>query len=174
MLDNVNRFSNGFDRREKLAEAGDVKGFVDDLAQAQSGNLDWKQVYKQLQRVIAVASEKDPENFAQGLFQSTTCFVAYAAMRLQLACGNILAQQNIAANGSPTHLPADLMTNFLPPMIQMQRHLADLLHAWASTMRQWSLVKRRQDSERTRRRKKSRSEKRPSTNGMGIFGDSPN
>jgi hypothetical protein len=163
MIDNGNRSSNGYDRREKLAEAGDVKGFMDDLAQSQLGNIDWKQVYRQMQRVIAVASEKGPQNFAQDLFQTTTGFVAYASMRLQLACGNILAQ-NLDVKASPTSLPADLMTNFLPPMIQMQRHLADLLHAWASTMRQWSLVRRHQDDGETPHRPKARLDSLSSEN----------
>jgi hypothetical protein len=177
MFDNGIVSSNGFDRRAKLAEAGDLQGLMDDLAQSPSGSTDWKQVFKHMQRAIQVASEKEPWNFAEDVFRSMTRFACYASLRLQLACSSVMAQDDFAPKGSPTHLPTDLMTNLVPPMIQMQRHCAELFHAWASTMRQWSLVKKHRamsDDPGKRRRRKSRSGNPPTKTKPRLFGESPN
>jgi hypothetical protein len=167
----------GFDRRAKLAEAGDVQGLMDDFAQSPSGCTNWKQAYKQMQRAIEVACQREPWKFAGEVFQSLTRFATYVSLRLQLACGSFMAQDDCGPQGSPTHLPPDLMTNLIPPMMQMQRHVAELLHAWASTMRQWELVKRQlamPDDGRTRRRKKCKPSKQPTKAEPRLYGDSPN
>jgi hypothetical protein len=164
-------------RREQMAEEGDICGLMVDIEHAPGGTVEWNKRFQQLRRAIEVASRKEPRAFADEVFRNMITFAMYANVRLSLVCQTMISTRDTSAH-SPASLPGDLTSDTLPQLIQLQGHLAQLMHSWASTQRQLDLVSSRQRGVRSQKRAKARKKptepKRPPQNGFHDFGNSSN
>jgi hypothetical protein len=131
-----------YEQRERLVEAGDVRGLLEIIRQTPSDLLDLRETFDQLRRAIEAAS-RDPRQFAHDLFRTTISFTALVMLRMQFVCEQSLAQTGRTMDSRGARLGNELVDVLLPQLQQLQIHWATLAQGWASTVRMWALAGRR-------------------------------
>jgi hypothetical protein len=129
---------------EQMAEAGDVEGLWQYLAVSDWTLFNHEETFRLLLRAIQVQSAQDPARFAQDIFSRllgfTTCLVCrshyYIAHQIRMA-------DRLDQGRGTQPLPREVTHEYLPPLVALQGHLAELAQAQASTMRLWELARQR-------------------------------
>lgn len=127
-----------------MAQAGDVEGLWRILADADWTMLDLPTTFKHLQRAVEVASRADPAAFADALFTRILAFGHYLLLRGQFYVTAVTARHDAAARGrGPTGLADEVTDALLPPLLDLQRQLAETAEAQARTARTWGLARKK-------------------------------
>jgi len=150
--------------REQMAEAGDVDGLWQYLAGSNWTMFDHEETFRLLLRAIEVQSARDPARFAQDVFSRLLGFTSYLVCRSHYYIANEIrsADRMGQSKGTPP-LPREVTDVYLPPLVALQGHLADLAQAQASTMRLWELTRQRRLANDKAERQGSRQRRRPTT-----------
>jgi hypothetical protein len=150
--------------REQMAEAGDVEGLWQYLAGSDWTMFNHEETFRLLLRAIQVQSAQDPARFAQGTFSRLLGFTAYLVCRSHyyIAHQIQMADRLDQGRGTPP-LPREVTDGYLPPLVGLQGHLADLAQAQASTVRLWELARQKRLENDRIEQKGGRRRRRPPT-----------
>ncbi|MBL8798986.1 MAG: hypothetical protein JNM56_34190, partial [Planctomycetia bacterium] len=133
--------------------AGDVAGLRQLFRRPRFDSYEQEHLFQALRTAIDVAS-RDPARFAATLYAQSIAFTGYLLLRTHYLAERLIVNHDDVRNGGGLlDMPADVFKIFLPRLLELQHHVAELLEAQAKTARMWELAygKRRQNR-RARRR----------------------
>lgn len=136
---------------QKLSEAyraGDLWRFADALVDS-GGDVHPGNSLHRLRALVRERAEQDREAFADEVLQHGLELVAYVAIRTQILMERAILEQNRSLRCGQLHslLPETVTAKLLPQLVQMQRHLGEMLEMRAATLRKRELAvaKRREN-----------------------------
>lgn len=148
--------------RERWAAEGDVEALLDLIRQTSWSMISVGEQLQNLATACRVAAKADPERFARLMFAEMVGINAFLTLRTQLYITNrVVGRGPRPCTPSLADISPDVVDRLLPRLLEMQRGMAEILHAQASTARMWALA-RAKDSQAGRVSEKDR---RPRSSG---------
>lgn len=137
---------------EQMGRAGDIAGLRRYLSQNEWSLVDQKHAFRQLRQATEVASRADPVRFSAELFAQVMGFTGYLLLRTHFIIETLIHRNDkVMYSHGPLGLHQEIREVYLPQLIELQRHVAELAESQARTARLWELA-------RLKRRKNQRAE----------------
>ncbi len=133
-----------YELREQMVEAGDVQSLLDGIKEASPSEIDLGVVFRQLQRAINNALQRDPAAAINNFFQQMIAFSALIRFRVQYLCDKELASSDAVNVNRSVGLSHEFQSHLWPMAKDMDTHLSEMMQAYASSMRQMELTQRKQ------------------------------
>jgi hypothetical protein len=146
-----------------MAEAGDVDGLVQLLTATHWSLLDGHEVAPLLLRALEVRCARDPAQLAEDVLARMLSFSAYLMLRSQQRVAHTIEGGDQAAAGRGTALlTREVLEDYLPALVGLQGHVAELAQALATTSRltQLACQKRLENDRLEKKGKRKRSSSR--------------
>lgn len=109
---------------------------------------DFEHVWTKLLATMRAESRRDPANFGRRMLDEAIAFAGYLALRGRHCTAGRHADwdrsRRAQGRGGPDLVLDD---RDLPRLLELERHLADLLDARASVERKWTLARRNGDTQ---------------------------
>jgi hypothetical protein len=128
--------------RRRYAERGDVESLLAEIRTKSWGFFSVEEVLKHVLAACETRARSDPEEFGRMLFAEMIALNGFLLLRTHvLIIDRVVGRGPFACKPSLTDFSADVAERLLPRLAEMQRALAEVLVAQASTARLWGLAK---------------------------------
>jgi len=167
------------ERLEELIQQGNPGAVWQMLTTSEPSLVDLSQLGQSLHRAIEHQAEVDPAGFAEFVQRKMTSFVAYLVCRSHYLLEKLLRQHDRDGQARGGNRPCDELLEFLPQLVELQRHFVELQQGHAATGRLLELTREKQLAnarhERTKRRTRKTARKpiesMPVNRLAGLFGE---
>lgn len=130
------------DVRRRWAADGNVEAILDMIR-----NTPWSSisVAEQLQNLLAACragAKSDPEKFSRTVFSELVGLNAFLTLRTQLfVTERVVGRGPMPCTPTLADFSPDVIERVLPRLLDLQRGMAEILHAQAATDRMWALAR---------------------------------
>ena len=132
------------ERCRQLSAAGQFEDILQVIGGSSSVDLNHAQAFHILLQAIEGRSKKNPQQFARDVLSRVVSFTSFMTLRAHYVLRlNLMFHDSATEREGPArdYYP-EVTERLLPRVIELQRHLAELLHAQASVARLWELTGR--------------------------------
>jgi hypothetical protein len=130
------------ERRRLWAEEGNVEALLREIRTKPWSGFPIDEAFKHILAACEVRAKTDPEEFARMLFAEMAALNGFLLLRTQVfIIDRVVGRGPFACKPTLGDLSADVAERLVPRLMEMQRGLAEILVAEASTARLWGLAK---------------------------------
>lgn len=128
--------------RRRWASEGNIEALLKLIRETPWSFISIDEQLQNLMAACRAGAKADPEGFSREVFAEMVAFTAYLTLRTQLYVG-----QKVVGRGAMPCTPAladfsvDILERLVPRLLEMERGMAEVLHAQAVTARVWALAR---------------------------------
>lgn len=128
--------------RRHWVEEGNVEAFLDLIRKTPWSSISIGEQLQNLMAACRAGAKADPEGFSRSVFAELVGLNAFLALRT----GVYVAERVVGCGPMPctptlADFSPDVIERILPRLLEMQRAMAEVLHAQAATARMWALAR---------------------------------
>lgn len=128
--------------RQRMAEAGDVEGLLQELMNSKYSRIVFMEAARYLRHAMGVAAKRDPAGFTEFVTSNILAVLGNLIIRGGFYVDQMVTRQDAAFGDRREWTQSQELENYLPKLMALQLHFAEIAKLRASSQRLSELAHR--------------------------------